>query len=175
MTLDIPKYAVVDENGDPTGELVRADEAHRERVLHRIALIMAHDEAGRYVLQYTKAKDGFSYFDASVGGHLEPGETPVQAAIREAHEELGIAYEPSDLILVADNLLVIDDYPERDFYARHIATLYTAKLPKNWRFVPNEEVAKVHLMTCREAESIIHKQPEACAKGLLAICALMKQ
>ena len=35
-----------------------------------------------------------------VGGTVEPGEEPLQASIREAKEELGVYFEPNNLILV---------------------------------------------------------------------------
>ena len=36
----------------------------------------------------------------SVGGHLESGETIVQAAVRECWEEVGVRLEPSDLQII---------------------------------------------------------------------------
>lgn len=38
---------------------------------------------------------------APPGGHLEPGETPCEAAVRECGEELGLALEPDALTPVA--------------------------------------------------------------------------
>ncbi len=35
-----------------------------------------------------------------VGGHLEPGETIIQAAIRECWEEVGVGLEPNDLQII---------------------------------------------------------------------------
>ena len=70
------------------------------------------------------------------GGRCDPGETPVQAALRELHEELGLQLVPADVIGI------LDDYPTRSGYlitpvlmwAQHSADL-----------VPNPaEVASVH-------------------------------
>src|SRR5689334_21350399 len=47
---------------------------------------------------------------ALTGGRCDAGETPIQAALRELHEELGLA-------LSADAVLgVLDDYPTRSGY-----------------------------------------------------------
>ena len=42
------------------------------------------------------------------GGHIEPHETPAQAAIRETREEFGIV--PSELFQIGDNIYICYDY-----------------------------------------------------------------
>src|SRR3984885_14925139 len=44
------------------------------------------------------------------GGRCDQGETPVEAALRELHEELGLALAPDDV------LGLLDDYPTRSGY-----------------------------------------------------------
>jgi 8-oxo-dGTP pyrophosphatase MutT (NUDIX family) len=44
------------------------------------------------------------------GGRCDAGETPVQASLRELHEELGLALSPKDV------LGLLDDYPTRSGY-----------------------------------------------------------
>ncbi len=39
-------------------------------------------------------------WDVSVAGHIDAGETPKQAAIREAQEEIGITISENDLQLI---------------------------------------------------------------------------
>ena len=56
---------------------------------------------GETVLLARRAGTGFEdgrY--GPVGGHLEPGETLVQAAIRECEEEIGVRLEPAALELL---------------------------------------------------------------------------
>ena len=53
------------------------------------------DTEGRVLLDRTHdpAKDGFYWFP---GGGIEPGETPADAAVREAQEELGVRLATDD-------------------------------------------------------------------------------
>ena len=54
----------------------------------RIVLVQDHKLA---LIQ--RVREGRTYY-VFPGGKLEPGETPAEAAIREAHEELGVMVEP---------------------------------------------------------------------------------
>lgn len=60
------------------------------------------------------------------GGHTEPGETVVQAAIREAKEELGLELKASDL-----NYLCTENKITNRPYVSVIFTVQTSQEPKN--------------------------------------------
>ncbi len=70
------------------------------------------------------------------GGRCDPGETPVQAGLRELHEELG-------LYLGAETVLGrLDDYPTRSGY---LITPIIVWAGRGASLVPNaDEVASVH-------------------------------
>ncbi|WP_418908781.1 NUDIX domain-containing protein [Glutamicibacter endophyticus] len=53
----------------------------------------------RTVLLQRRHNTGFmdGYFSCAAAGHVEPAESPIAAACREATEELGILIAPSDL------------------------------------------------------------------------------
>ncbi len=70
------------------------------------------------------------------GGRCDAGETPVQAALRELHEELGLALAPDAV------LGLLDDYPTRSGY---LITPVVTWVGEDAAPVPNPaEVASVH-------------------------------
>ena len=96
-------FDVCDERGNPTGEVVARDVAHREGVRHRTAHVwVVRKEKGRWqvLLQKRSAnKDSFpGKYDTSSAGHIQAGDEPLESAMRELGEELGIAAEPERLV-----------------------------------------------------------------------------
>ena len=53
---------------------------------YRAAIILLHDDQIALIERYRADQHYFTF----PGGHVEPGETPEQAAIRETKEELGV-------------------------------------------------------------------------------------
>ena len=94
---------IVDEHGCPTGEIVSRDIAHRDGVLHRTAhvwVIRAQEGKTQILLQKrSMEKESFpGLYDTSSAGHIPAGAEPVESALRELGEELGILAEKEDLI-----------------------------------------------------------------------------
>ncbi|WPO41786.1 CoA pyrophosphatase [Tardiphaga sp. 42S5] len=79
---------------------------------------------------------------APPGGRCDPGETPVQAAIRELHEELGLQLTRDDVVGV------LDDYPTRSGY---LITPVVMWAQDSVQLMPNpDEVASVHRIALSE-------------------------
>ena len=90
----------------------------------------------------TVRKRGTSRF-MLVGGTLEPGETPIQAAAREAVEEVGV--EPVDLDLLGEFLAEAANEPD------HLvqSTVFTASLASEPR--AGNEIAELRWMGLGDA------------------------
>lgn len=89
---------LVDSNDRDIGTATRA-EVHATGLPHRSVHVVVHDGAGRILMQKrSRFKDTSpGKWDVSVGGHLDAGETYLQAALRECREEIGIEVGEVDL------------------------------------------------------------------------------
>ena len=128
---------------DPAPALKRAAVA--------IALVEADDTPGRTALLLTLRAAGLRAHRgqwALPGGRCDEGETPIEAGLRELHEELGLR-------LGADDVLgLLDDYPTRSGYLITPVVVWAATRAA---VSPNPaEVASVHRIMLEDIE-----RPEA--------------
>ena len=87
---------IVDEYGNPTGETVERAKAHSEGIRHRTAhvwIIRRNGKQTEVLLQKRSLKkDSFpGQFDTSSAGHIQAGDEPLDSALRELREELGLS------------------------------------------------------------------------------------
>jgi isopentenyl-diphosphate Delta-isomerase len=94
-TLDI-----LDADGNLTGRTKATRDVHRDGDWHRAAHVWIATSDGRVLLQRrSPAKQSWpDLWDISVAGHVSAGETPVEAALRECVEELGLPLEAEELV-----------------------------------------------------------------------------
>lgn len=88
-------FDICDESGQPTGQMVERSIAHRDGILHRTVHIWVtrqQDGKQQILLQKRSAqKDSFpGMYDTSSAGHIQAGDEPLESAVRELREELGI-------------------------------------------------------------------------------------
>ena len=93
---------IVDENGIPTGEIVSREEAHKLGVQHRTShvWIVRKNENGYDILLQKRSLNKDSHpgmYDTSSAGHIVAGDEPLESALRELYEELGIKADASQL------------------------------------------------------------------------------
>jgi 8-oxo-dGTP pyrophosphatase MutT (NUDIX family) len=110
-----------------------------KRAAVAIALIGADGSAAETALLLTRRAAGLRTHRsqwALPGGRCDSGETPVEAALRELHEELGLALGPDAV------LGLLDDYPTRSGYLITPVVVWAAE---GAEISPNpQEVASVH-------------------------------
>ena len=90
-------FPLVDEEGNVVGKATRGECHNGSRLLHAVVHLHVFNSKGEVYLQkrpeWTDIQPG--KWDTAVGGHIDYGETPEQALIREVSEELGITdFEP---------------------------------------------------------------------------------
>jgi 8-oxo-dGTP pyrophosphatase MutT (NUDIX family) len=110
-----------------------------KRAAVAIALVEATDACSGTALLLTLRAAGLRAHRsqwALPGGRCDQGETPVEAALRELHEELGLELKPADV------LGLLDDYPTRSGYLITPVVVWAAS---SGSISPNAaEVASVH-------------------------------
>lgn len=93
---------IVDEDGNPTGQVVSRTQAHAEGLCHRTShvwIVRKRGDAVQVLLQMRcAAKDSYpGCYDISSAGHIPAGDEFVGSALRELREELGVTAAPADL------------------------------------------------------------------------------
>ena len=110
---------IVDEKGNPTGETVPREVAHREGIRHRTAHVWIFRRRGGVVqILLQKRSDNKDSdpgcYDISSAGHVQAGDEFLPSAIRELKEELGIEAGEEDLEFAGYH----KGYMEEMFYGR---------------------------------------------------------
>ena len=110
---------IVDESGQPTGHIISRDAAHMDGILHRTAHVWVVRKTGRgyeiLLQKRSEEKESFpGLYDTSSAGHIPAGDEPLESALRELKEELGIA-AASDKLHYAGSFRI--QY-EKEFHGR---------------------------------------------------------
>ncbi|MGC2063268.1 MAG: NUDIX domain-containing protein [Thermodesulfovibrionales bacterium] len=84
---------IVDRQGNVIGLTERAVLHADPLLIHRVVHVLVFDNEGSLLLQKRSMHKDVApgKWDTSVGGHINPGETPLAAAAREMKEELGVS------------------------------------------------------------------------------------
>ena len=123
-------FDVVTEDGLPTGEVVSRKEAHAKGILHRTAhvWVVRRTENGVEILMQKRSmeKDSFpGQYDTSSAGHIPAGDEPLESAMRELSEELGIVAAPEELHFAgAFRIQYEEEFHGEMFRDNELATVY---------------------------------------------------
>ncbi len=161
-------FDVCDARGEPTGEIVDRDRAHREGIRHRTAhvwILRQRDGRTEVLLQKrSRCKDSFpGLYDTSSAGHVPAGSEVLPSALRELEEELGLQARPEDLQYAGRFRIQYEkEFHGGLFRDNEIAWVYVCRLPvvigalrlqkeevEEVRWFDAEEVAE-EIRTCRD-------------------------
>ena len=118
------KFPIVDEEGRVIGAATRGECHSGSKLLHPVVHPVVHlhvfNSRGEVYLQkrpeWKDIQPG--KWDTSVGGHIDYGETPEQALVREVGEELGI----TDFVPERVGMYVFESRRERELVYVHRTT-----------------------------------------------------
>lgn len=107
-------FDVVDEKGEPTGETVEREIAHRDGIRHRTAhLWLVRKKNGVMQVLLQKRSDNKDShpgcYDRSSAGHIPAGMGYEESAIRELKEEIGVDAKVTDLHYIGTRQVVFEE------------------------------------------------------------------
>ncbi len=92
-------FEVINKQKRVTGMALR-DVCHgHPGLMHQVVHVLVVNRQGELFLQKRSLSKDLQpgRWDTSVGGHMQPGEQPVEGALREAREELGVTARAEEL------------------------------------------------------------------------------
>lgn len=150
---------IYDDNGNLTGKtIIRGDKTQEIKPNEHIALsvIFIENSEGKFLIQKTSKEKGNVF--STTGGHVDSGETPLDAIKREAKEEIGVNIENDD---IQDYGYLMFDMPLRFiFYVKKDIDINSISLQK-------EEVDYVKYMTVEEIQELIESGKMLKSHGIL--------
>ncbi len=148
---------IVDINGTPTGQTELKSIIHQKGYYHNTAHVWFYTKSCEILLaQRAKEKTICPLlWDVSVAGHIDAGETAIQAAVRETREEIGLALNENELHFI-DVFKCFQNYNNRmidnEFHNTFIAELK----PPLSRLTPQQgEVEALKLVSFDAFQSIL--------------------
>lgn len=149
-------FDVLDENGQKTGRTKLRQLVHRDGDWHHAVDIAIINDAGQMLLQ-RRADDKDSwpgYWDFSCGGHVVAGEEPIQAAVNELKEEVGLAVNPEDLKLLG--VFKHSSRPAPDFINNGFSSLYVLRCdqPLEDYTIQPEEISELRFFSPAEIRAM---------------------
>lgn len=131
------------------GQGASKDEVYTKGLLHGAAhvWIWRQGKSGKQVLVQKRSATKRTYanmLDISAAGHIDLGETPIQAAIRETEEEIGLIIKEDDLVPIGKlHINISDSSGNIENELRWLYTLQTSQSDFNLQV---DEVGSVQWM-----------------------------
>lgn len=158
---------VLDAHGALTGIRKSKRDVHRDGDWHRASHVWIASGDRVLLQRRALAKESWpGLWDISVAGHIAAGETAMEAAVRETHEEIGLAITPADLQHLGTlryQCALRDGYTENEFHEVYLLrrsieiaslTLEASEVAEV-RWVPVHELAQYELVPHEEEYALL--------------------
>ncbi|WP_299116417.1 NUDIX domain-containing protein [uncultured Winogradskyella sp.] len=147
---------IVTPEGKPTGRTALKSEAHKYGWYHNTIHVWLYTSIGEILLQQRSHKKKIYplLWDVSAAGHIDAGETFIEAAIRETKEEIGLQIAAKELIKIGTFLheTSYQTIQDNEFHQVYISELKT----ELYQLKPQEdEVEALKLVTFNEYEALL--------------------
>lgn len=144
-------------NGLPTSAITR--QQARKGMLHGAShvWIWRQGKNGIELLLQRRAHDKATwpgFLDISAAGHIDAGETPLEAALRETAEEIGLILQPTDLMLLFScRAYLLPD--NSDIIEHEIRWVYAYRWQETELHFVDQEVESVEWLSLDEVQAIL--------------------
>ena len=149
---------IVDKLGNSTGTTALKSEAHSKGLYHNTIHLWLFTDKGEILLQQRSHKKEIHplLWDVSVAGHIDSGETFIEAALRETQEEIGLLLRPESLKKIGIKLHE-SSYNEGTIQDNEFHQIYIAELKVELNaLIPQEsEVEALKLVSFQEFETLL--------------------
>jgi len=149
---------ILDELGNPTGKSALKSEAHKNGWYHNTIHVWLYTLKGEVLLQQRSRKKKIHplLWDVSAAGHIDAGETIINAAVRETEEELGLKLSKDELLKICTELHKTS-YAEETIQDNEFHHVYIAELKVNFdKLIPQKnEVESLKLVTFLEFNNLL--------------------
>lgn len=167
---------VVDEKGNPTGQIIEREEAHRRGIRHRTAHVwLLRRRGGQVEMLMQKRSDrkdsNPGCYDVSSAGHIPAGVDFVSSAVRELQEELGLVIRPEELMECGNRSI----YNQNIFYGKEFIDNQYSRVYAVWKDV---EPSELHLQGSEVSAAVwisYEKCLEGVEKNLFANCISLEE
>ena len=153
---------IVNDRDEPVGSATK-QEAWQKGLWHRVVRIMLDDGKGSILLQHrSPTKDIYpNCWDNSSAGHVDAGETYIDAAYRELREELG---------LTGVQLEALGSYRDEHTWHGHqmkrFVQVYTATIQTTPKGNEPNNIDAVQWFSIADAQQLVWDHPDQVTDGL---------
>lgn len=149
---------IVTASGEPTGKTALKSDAHKNGWYHNTIHLWLYTKKGEILLQQRSHQKQIYplLWDVSVAGHIDAGESFVEAVLRETKEEIGLQLHEENLLKIGVKLHE-SSYANDTIQDNEFHQVYIAELTRGLKdLVPQkDEVEALKLVSFKEFKTLL--------------------